>query len=698
VGGTDYNVLGSQFSTYVSPQSSNSASTYYRTALGYIPENPWNDSPVTNDGPFSTNTPFKDSKGNTNILGGGGGLSNCVQSTQDNSGNVTCTAGGYAQPSFQSGVVPGSIAGSSPVRTLPDVSLLAADGAYGATWAICSDNVINGSSTASTDCDTSSGFSVTGVGGTSAAAPAFAGMLALVLHEEIARTSNTSLRFGQADNVLYNLAGQPALYATVFHDVTAGNNSVVCTSGSPDCGSNGFLTGFNAGTGYDAATGLGSVDVAQLATNWKNASFTSSSTTLQMGTSANSLSTNPSINVQHGTQLFFQVSVNPGSAGGDVAIVNNNTNNNSNGGALQNGGVMFPDSGLNFLTLSNGTASDSTNQLPGGTYQVTARYDGDNKNGGSTSNGITVNISPESSTTLLSVNIYDPSTGSSYTGPANSIPYGMFNFAVAQPVGNASTTNPDGSINADGVATGSVNFLDNNNALATSAIASNGVATYTNYQLASQTFPVGAHSFTAKYNGDASFSGSTSSAQAFTIVQAATTTAAASSATSVGSTATVTISVAVSADSLGAPPSGNVQLFNGSTAIGTATALTQGYSSSTGLVQSTASISVTGSQLTGSVKMAKQERHAVLWGISGGAAAMACVLFFAIPARRRSWRALLALIVFAIIVSGATACGGGSSSGGGGGGGNTATITAKYVGDTNYSASTSTAITITVTQ
>jgi hypothetical protein len=677
VGGTDYNVLSSQFATYVS--TTNAASSFYRTALKYIPENPWDDSPATNSGPYSTNTAFKDSQGNTNIVGGGGGVSNCVESTEDNSGNITCTAGGYAQPSFQSGVVPSSIAGSSPVRAVPDVSLLAADQAYLATWVVCSDNVINGSSTASTDCQPSSGFdnntTFTGVGGTSAAAPAFAGMLALVAQ------SQGGARLGQADYVLYNLAGQAALYGTVFHDVTAGNNSVVCTSGSPDCGSNGFLNGFNAGTGYDAATGLGSVDVAQLVANWKNAKFTTSATSFTINGSTTT------VGVPHGTVLNFAASVNPNAATGDVAIVNDSgISNNATPG---------------FLTISGGTATGTSNSLPGGNYNVYANYGGDATYSASVSNPVGVSITAENSSTLLSINIYDPSTGSAYNGSATSIPYGMFNFAVAQPVGNASTTNPDGSVNADGVATGSVNFLDNNSALATSAIASNGVATYTNYQIASQSFSVGAHSFTAKYNGDVSLNASTSSAQAFTVVQAATTTAAASSATTVGSSATVTISVAVAADSLGTPPSGNVQLFNGSTAIGTATALTQGYSSTTGLVQSTASISVTGSQLIGSVKMAKQSRSAFPWGISGGAAAMACVLFLAIPARRRSWRALLALIVFAIIVSGATACGGGGNSGGGGGGGGgggTATITAKYVGDTNYSASTSTAITITVSQ
>ncbi len=322
---------------------------------------------------------------------------------------------------------------------------------------------------------------------------------------------------------------------------------------------------------------------------------------------------------------------------------------------------------------------------------------GDNTYASSVSNKVSVTITAEASTTALNINIYDPSTGNSYTGAANSIPYGQLNFAVAQPFGNASGTDPStGQPVPDGVPTGTVNFLDSNNPVATAAIASNGAATYSNYQITSQTFAVGAHNFTAKYSGDASFNPSTSSATAFTVVQAGTTTSAASSAASVGPSASVTISVAVAANSLGAPPSGTIQLFNGSTMIGAATNLKQGYSSATGLVQSTASVSLTGSQLMGSVKTAKLDRAAFPWGLSSGAAAMACILFFAIPARRRSWRALLGLIVFAFIVSGAIACGGDSSSGGGSGG--TASITAKYSGDTNYTASTSTAVTVTVTQ
>ena len=43
IGGTDFDILYSSFSTYANPDSIGDA-PYYRTALKYIPENPWNDS------------------------------------------------------------------------------------------------------------------------------------------------------------------------------------------------------------------------------------------------------------------------------------------------------------------------------------------------------------------------------------------------------------------------------------------------------------------------------------------------------------------------------------------------------------------------------------------------------------------------------------------------------------------------------
>jgi pseudomonalisin len=96
--------------------------------------------------------------------------------------------------------------------------------------------------------------------GTSAAAPSLASVMALVNEQAGAAQ-------GSANPVFYALANQQlsASGAAVFHDVTSGNNSVP------------GLTGFNAGAGYDEATGLGSVDASLLVNHWKdgsNANFT----------------------------------------------------------------------------------------------------------------------------------------------------------------------------------------------------------------------------------------------------------------------------------------------------------------------------------------------------------------------------------------------------------------------------------------
>ena len=55
------------------------------------------------------------------------------------------------------------------VRDVPDVSMFAANGVYGALWATCADNDCSGPNP-----------TISGVGGTSASAPAFAGVLALI--------------------------------------------------------------------------------------------------------------------------------------------------------------------------------------------------------------------------------------------------------------------------------------------------------------------------------------------------------------------------------------------------------------------------------------------------------------------------------------------------------------------------------------
>ena len=335
VGGTDFDVLPTAFASYANATSSGTA-PYYRTALKYIPENPWNDS-TTVDTAIANNVRYLNSQGQGNIVAGSGGMSNV-----------------YAKPSYQVSLTP-----ADSVRDLPDVSLFASNGFEQAMWLICSDNVTDGDPFQTyTNCQTSggalqSGTTFDGVGGTSASAPAFAGVLALVSQ------SQGGARLGQANSILYQLA--KSKYSTVFHDVTVGNNSVPCVTGSLNCGTNLFLTGYAAGTGYDLATGLGSVDVKQLIANWSSVALTSTATTLSINGSTAAYSG------VHGKSVPFAVGVTPTAATGAVAVIDTaNQTSGGTGSGPQNNGQLS-------IALASGAGSASYNGLPGGTYTVSAR-------------------------------------------------------------------------------------------------------------------------------------------------------------------------------------------------------------------------------------------------------------------------------------------------------------------------------------
>lgn len=128
VGGTDFDTLygatfPASFTQYVDVTNT---LANHRSALKYIPEQPWNDSTFQGDNNgISGNIPWSATQyvSNANIVAGGGGVSSCVQL----SGNV-CVAG-YPEPSWQSG-----FAVATSGRNVPDVSFLAGNGLYGATW------------------------------------------------------------------------------------------------------------------------------------------------------------------------------------------------------------------------------------------------------------------------------------------------------------------------------------------------------------------------------------------------------------------------------------------------------------------------------------------------------------------------------------------------------------------------------------
>jgi trimeric autotransporter adhesin len=564
VGGTDFDVLTANFTTYVTDeiggQLTDGSAPYYGTALSYIPEEPWNDS-ITSNGDLASNQPLV-SSGETDIVAGSGGVSSCVTSTQ-NGNTVTCLSG-YAKPAFQTSLTPGDGG-----RDVPDVAFLSGNGMYSAVWAVCAEG----------DCENDNGqlnnsASFTAVGGTSASAPAFAGMLALV-------EQKIGSRLGQADTVLYQLAASQN--STVFHDVITGNNSVVCTSGSPNCGSNGFLTGYNAGTGYDLASGLGSVDAAQLVNQWNSVALTGTTAALTINGSAGA------VNVTHGTNLTFQVGVAPSTASGVAAIVDNA--NETASGPQNNGQIAIP--------LARGNGSVQYNGLPGGTYSVYARYGGDTQDAASISAPIQVTISPEASTTALSVNAYSGAYNSAGVNPpvasSASIPYGSFVFADAQILGTAEGTA------TQGLATGSVTLTDNGTALASGLNLNSGnTAVYQSPSTATPAiFPIGPHSLVATYTGDGSYQKSSSTPVAFNVVKDQTSVVVNFASTSISSLQSDNIFVGVLTSSQGVYPTGTITLTSNGATLATLTGL-QG-TSAYGAVAVTSSVTLAGSALPAGV-------------------------------------------------------------------------------------------------
>ncbi len=526
VGGTDFDGLSSAFSSYASTASMGNA-PYYRTANGYIPEEPWNNSTMANTS-LAANVPYENGAGGTDIVAGGGGASIV-----------------YSKPAFQTSLTPGDNA-----RDVPDVSLFAANGFHQAYWAFCSDSVTDGNTAETyTDCQTSAGqltasTIVSGVGGTSASAPAFAGMLALV--EE-----KTGARLGQADGVLYQLAASN--YAAVFHDLTTGDNSVPCASGTPNCGANGFITGYNAGAGYDLASGLGSVDVTALVNNWSSVALAATSTTFEINGSTSGIS------VVHGKPLTFQVGVSPATATGVVGIVDSA---NEVVGGPQNDGQFA-------IALTNGNGSASYGGLPGGTYTVSASYGGDTSHASSSSNAVSVTVTPESSTMMLMIQAANPLSGA--TVGLSSIPYGSRVLLDGEIMGAAE------GANTEGLATGTVTFSDKGATLGSTSVGSDDLALYPAQGNAAAAFTVGSHSVTANYSGDASYKPSVSSTVAFSVVPAMTSVSASASAGAIGAGQSATISFAVTTPAnLGALPTGTVQVSANGQNLGTVTALQAG--------------------------------------------------------------------------------------------------------------------------
>jgi len=497
LGGTDFNQTPATAPNY---WNATNDPTTDASAKSYIPETTWNDSCAGfGIGQCAATNNFLD------IISGSGGPSSC-SSMDYNTG--ACS--GYGKPSWQTGVgVPGD-----GVRDLPDVSLFASNGFNDSFYIICEADAgfFGTQETCSLATDT-----FVEVGGTSASAPTFAGIMALV-NQKMA-TLGSSSRQGNANYVLYKLAAQNGAScdsssvaltgnSCIFYDITQGNNSVPCNPNTPNCGpapaggGYGILVDPNnpgnpawiATTGYDMATGLGSVNAYNLVNQWSSVSFTPSTTTL----------TNLSpISVTHGQPVSIRATVAPqsgtGTPTGAVELQASPTGNHL---------------GVGVFPLNNGIASGTTTLLPGGTYTVTAHYAGDPTFGASDSGAIQVTVGKENSLMKETLTALNPTTYA-FQQIGSTIPYGTI-FFLRSDVTNAAGTPcaPNPQQTQVPCPTGSVSFTNNGKTLDAGSYALNTQGYTEDQTLASEFTALGSYALQAQYSGDNSYNSNTTTLNA----------------------------------------------------------------------------------------------------------------------------------------------------------------------------------------
>jgi uncharacterized protein (TIGR03437 family) len=268
----------------------------------------------------------------------------------DSSFDGTPAAGGggasifFPKPSWQTGAgVPNDAA-----RDVPDVSISGSADHDGY-------NIFSGGN-----------FQI--IGGTSTGSPQFAGIATLLNQYLVANGFEAKPGLGNMNPGLYALAQSSG----VFHDITSGSNLVT------PCAQRGCTApalGFNAGVGYDQATGLGSVDVYNLVTSWHSSVVGKVAPSMTLSASAGSLTFT-------GTTLL--------------------TANLAASGSTPTGSVTFSvgSVSLGSATLSGTAVATLTVtglQLAVGPNSITAQYDGD--------------TAYYSATATASVTVTSPATG-----------------------------------------------------------------------------------------------------------------------------------------------------------------------------------------------------------------------------------------------------------------------------------------------
>ena len=740
-------------------------------------------------------------------VGGSGGASNCVVNSTNPSGtsfgtcasgstttgssygNITLINDGWPSPAWQTGSgVTGT--GSLTTRAIPDVSFFSGNGNFDSATLICVS--ILGSCTLSTSTENTAQE----VGGTSVATPQMAGVMALInqkagaaqglanpqlyqiaSHQTYSSCSaesvsnSSSCYFQDIDNGPAAASGSPSY-------TTAQTNSMPCAlsadtleggdvtgeggytaAASPNCfalnsgdtigtlatsTSAGSQT-YNSTIGFDLATGLGSLNVANVLSAWVSDAGTDSSTmtvtpvpstitinqALTVTVSVTGSSGTPTGTITltgdgysntetigtspctSNTDCVFNISANTLAAGSSITLTayyNGNATYAANSktttitvnvmtptvtfpGAPTSGnvanainftvavsgpsgstaipsGTVYLKSGTYETSTSSLTSGSTTITFPAGSLAVgldtiTAYYNGDANYAGSDTG--TTQITMSQTTALTPSIMVNPSSASIDTGQSLGVTV-LVTGTGPTPTGQVYLT--------------SGSYTSSTETIGTSPCTSN---TSCGFTIPDNTLSTGTDSITAHYLGDTNYAAGTGSGNVSvtesTLPSSPLTpgTPSPSTVTPPG-TATVaitgnasttyytgTITFGSSSCALTTPPSGaNTSVLPTCTGSGTIT-YTNGTPSGSGTATVTTYSVTTGAMIRPKFGNGKG------WLGAGSGAVLALVIFFGIPKRRRSWRAMLPLLLVMVALGALASCGGGG--GGGGGGGTTTTST-----------------------
>ncbi len=753
VGGTDFNwcSLYTEFtgtctasphwsSTNQIPPGAANGSTASYSALGYVPEVPWNDTCTSaaalqglewlwnTDPNFATpyqgsngqsysvtdaetacnefvywTVPIEQTPGDSGLLffvdmsGGSGGASNCVvNTTVSNSSFVgNCTTGstttgttnnpdtnapqgpltvvndGWPSPAWQNqSGVPGTA--SLTNRAIPDVSFFASDGFLSSSAYLVCVSAANGTGFngygGAQPCSYSNSSEpfAQEVGGTSVATPAMAGVMALI-------NQKAGAAQGSPNSGLYALAAKQS-YANCsaesvtagssncyFNDIDEGTNAMPCVansttyfevtglplSASPNCNVlhagdyAGVLDGYSAGMGYDMATGLGSLNVANVVNGWT--AVTPGSATPTVTVVPNPASIN-SVDVLQVTVAVSGVAGAPQDPDGHT-IPPTGTVTLTTAGTTYAPSAILSSAGTTTFTIPAvilpGSAGGQTDTLH-------VSYGGD------------VNYAAANGTGNVTVSNAVPPTPTMSLTPTLS----GTNFNVVVSVSGSAGT-PTGFITLSASSSSyTPSYPSTNETIGTAPCTSAGNCSFT---VPVSSLGAGPVSLTAIYSGEPNVYSSASvtvpvtfTAPTFKLTPGAVT----PSSVTPGGSATVTVTAAVVAGYSGTVTLSCAQSSGPTTGDGTTCAALG--SSQINLATCGANCGVTLS--IGTTAPVAALVRPELPGSKGGpggewlgaGAVLALVVFFGIPARRRSWRNMLAVFFAFAVIGTMASCGGGS--------------------------------------